>query len=111
MASLARFWPLLQAWPNGWLASAANPTMSGQDRRAGMPLAGDERRGKLVAKTGGHMLKWALIFFVISVVAGLLGFTGIASGAAGIAKILFYIAIAILLILVVAGLLTGSLVF
>ncbi len=57
------------------------------------------------------MLKWALIFFVISVVAGLLGFTGIASGAAGIAKILFYIALAILLFLLVAGLLTGSLVF
>jgi uncharacterized membrane protein YtjA (UPF0391 family) len=59
---------------------------------------------------GETMLKWALIFFVISIVAGLLGFTGIASGAAGIAKILFYIAIAILVILLVAGLLTGSLV-
>jgi len=35
------------------------------------------------------MLKWALIFFVISIIAGLLGFTGIAAGAAGIAKILF----------------------
>ena len=31
------------------------------------------------------MLKWALIFFVISVIAGLLGFTGIASGAARVA--------------------------
>jgi uncharacterized membrane protein YtjA (UPF0391 family) len=35
------------------------------------------------------MLKWALIFFIISIVAGALGFTGIARGAAGIAKILF----------------------
>jgi len=34
------------------------------------------------------MLKWALIFFVIFLVAGMLGFTGIARGAAGIAKVL-----------------------
>ena len=31
------------------------------------------------------MLKWALIFAVTAVVAGLFGFTGIAAGAAGIA--------------------------
>ena len=37
------------------------------------------------------MLKWALIFLVISLVAGALGFTGVASGAAQIAKILFFI--------------------
>ena len=35
------------------------------------------------------MLKWALIFAVISLVAGLFGFTGMAAGAAGIAKVLF----------------------
>jgi uncharacterized membrane protein YtjA (UPF0391 family) len=43
------------------------------------------------------MLKWALIFFVISIVAGLLGFSGISAATAGIAKILFYIAVAIFL--------------
>ena len=32
------------------------------------------------------MLKWALIFLVISLVAGALGFTGVARGAATIAK-------------------------
>ena len=37
------------------------------------------------------MLKWALIFFVISLVAGLLGFTGLAAGSAAIAKTLFVI--------------------
>jgi len=31
------------------------------------------------------MLKWAVIFAVIAMVAGLFGFTGIAAGAAGIA--------------------------
>jgi uncharacterized membrane protein YtjA (UPF0391 family) len=31
------------------------------------------------------MLRWALIFFVISFIAGLFGFAGIAAAAAGIA--------------------------
>lgn len=51
------------------------------------------------------MLKWALIFFVISLVAALFGFGGIASGAAAIAKILFYIAIALFVVFLVIGLL------
>ena len=37
------------------------------------------------------MLKWALIFFIVSIVAGLLGFSGVAAGAASIAKILFFL--------------------
>jgi uncharacterized membrane protein YtjA (UPF0391 family) len=52
------------------------------------------------------MLKWALIFFLISLVAGMLGFTGIARSAAGIAKILFALFLvlaAIFIILVLAG--------
>jgi hypothetical protein len=32
------------------------------------------------------MLKWALIFFAISIVAGLLGFSGISAATAGIAR-------------------------
>ena len=54
------------------------------------------------------MLKWALIFFVISIVAGLLGFSGIAAGTATIAKWLFFIAIAIFAIFLVLGLLAGE---
>ena len=57
------------------------------------------------------MLKWALIFFIISIIAGVLGFTGIAKGAASIGKILFVIAIAIFLILLVVGLLAGQAIF
>jgi uncharacterized membrane protein YtjA (UPF0391 family) len=37
------------------------------------------------------MLRWALIFFVVALVAAILGFTGIALAAAGVAKILFFI--------------------
>lgn len=50
------------------------------------------------------MLKWALIFFVISVIAGALGFTGISSAASGIARILFFIALAIFVVFLVLGL-------
>ena len=54
------------------------------------------------------MLKWAIIFLVISLVAGALGFTGIASGAARIAKILFAIFLAIFLILLVLAFAVGD---
>ena len=50
------------------------------------------------------MLRWALIFFVISLIAGIFGFTGIAVGAASIAKVLFFLALAFFVILLVAGL-------
>lgn len=35
------------------------------------------------------MLKYAIVFALISLIAGALGFGGIAAGSAGIAKILF----------------------
>lgn len=57
------------------------------------------------------MLKWAIIFFVISVIAGFFGFTGVASGARGIAKVLFFIALAIFLIVLVFGVMLGVLAF
>jgi uncharacterized membrane protein YtjA (UPF0391 family) len=40
---------------------------------------------------GGNMMKWSLIFFVIAMVAGALGFTGIAPALAGISIILFFL--------------------
>lgn len=57
------------------------------------------------------MLKWALIFFVISLVAALFGFTGIAAGAATIAKWLFFLALAIFAVLLVLGLMAGEALF
>jgi len=49
------------------------------------------------------MLRWALIFFVISVVAGLLGFTGIAAGAGAIARVLFFVTLFMFVVFLVAG--------
>jgi uncharacterized membrane protein YtjA (UPF0391 family) len=57
------------------------------------------------------MLKWALIFFIIAIVAGLFGFTGIAAGAATIAKWLFFIAVAIFVVFLVLGLIAGEALF
>jgi uncharacterized membrane protein YtjA (UPF0391 family) len=37
------------------------------------------------------MLSWTIIFLVIALLAGILGFTGIARTATGIAKVLFFI--------------------
>jgi uncharacterized membrane protein YtjA (UPF0391 family) len=54
------------------------------------------------------MLKWALIFFVISLIAGALGFSGISAGAAQIAKILFFIFLIIFVIFLVLGLMAGQ---
>jgi uncharacterized membrane protein YtjA (UPF0391 family) len=36
------------------------------------------------------LLRWALGFFIVALVAALLGFGGIAIAAAGIAKIIFF---------------------
>ncbi|HEX2256018.1 MAG TPA: DUF1328 domain-containing protein [Afifellaceae bacterium] len=50
------------------------------------------------------MLRWAFIFLIIALVAGALGFGGIASGAATIAKILFAAFLVIALIFLVLAL-------
>jgi uncharacterized membrane protein YtjA (UPF0391 family) len=49
------------------------------------------------------MLYWAAVFFVIALVAAVFGFGGLAAGAAGIAKILFFA----FLVLAVVSLLVG----
>jgi len=53
------------------------------------------------------MLGWALTFLVLALVAGLLGFGGIAGAAVGIAKILFFVFLALLVFSLVAGALRG----
>ncbi len=50
------------------------------------------------------LLKWALIFLLISLVAALFGFTGISAATADIARILFFIFVVIFLVLLVLGL-------
>ena len=49
------------------------------------------------------MLKAAILFAIIALVLGILGFGGAAGAAWGIAKILFFIALAIAAILFILG--------
>jgi len=44
------------------------------------------------------MLRYAIIFLVIALVAGILGFGGIAGASVGIAKILFFVFVALFVI-------------
>ena len=57
------------------------------------------------------MLKLALLFLVISIIAGIFGFTGISTGTAAIAKTLFFIAIVIFVVLLIIGLMAGKAIF
>jgi uncharacterized membrane protein YtjA (UPF0391 family) len=57
------------------------------------------------------MLKWAIIFFIISLITGWLGFSGVSQGAATISKVLFGIFLVIFLVILIFGVLLGVLVF
>jgi uncharacterized membrane protein YtjA (UPF0391 family) len=47
------------------------------------------------------MLRLALLFLVIGLIAGALGFTGVAGAAVGIAQVIFWIGVALFLIFLV----------
>jgi uncharacterized membrane protein YtjA (UPF0391 family) len=50
------------------------------------------------------ILRWALIMFIVSLVAALFGFSDLAAGSADVARVLFYIFAVIFLVLLVLGL-------
>ncbi|HEX8011461.1 MAG TPA: DUF1328 domain-containing protein [Casimicrobiaceae bacterium] len=50
------------------------------------------------------MLHYAVVFFVIALIAALFGFGGIAAGAVEIAKLLFFIFLALFIVSLVLGL-------
>jgi uncharacterized membrane protein YtjA (UPF0391 family) len=52
---------------------------------------------------GLAMLYYAVVFFAITVVAAILGFGGIAAGAAGIAKVLFFIYLTVAIATLILG--------
>lgn len=49
------------------------------------------------------MLHYAVVFLVIALIAAVLGFGGLAGAAVGIAKILFYIFLALFLLSLIFG--------
>jgi uncharacterized membrane protein YtjA (UPF0391 family) len=50
-----------------------------------------------------NMLYYAAVFFVIAIIAAVLGFGGIAAGAASIAKILFFVFLVLALLSIIGG--------
>jgi uncharacterized membrane protein YtjA (UPF0391 family) len=54
------------------------------------------------------MLKWAIIFGLISLVAALFGFTNLAHGAAGVSKFLFVVSLIVFLVFLALGVFVGK---
>jgi len=54
------------------------------------------------------MLRWSLTFLVFGLIAALLGFTGIAGTAIGIARILFFVFLTLFAITLLLGLFAGN---
>ena len=54
------------------------------------------------------MLSWVVTFLIIALVAGLLGFGGIAGASIEIAKIVFFIAIVLFAVSALVGLMRGG---
>jgi uncharacterized membrane protein YtjA (UPF0391 family) len=72
-----------------------------------LTLKGSWVADRAAAGAGGWivtLLRWALVFFLVSVVAGILGFTDISAASADIARVLFYIFVVIFLVLLILGL-------
>ena len=54
------------------------------------------------------MLRYALIFFVVAIIAAVFGFGNIAAGLSSIAMVLFWLFLVLFLVSLVAGLATGK---
>ena len=77
-------------------AASRETDRSGQRRRCGVfPNLTEEGVVK--------MLAWALVFFVIALIAGLFGFEIIETGAANVALILFFVFLVLFVISLIAG--------
>jgi len=53
------------------------------------------------------MLSWVVTFLIIALIAGILGFGGIAGASVEIAKVIFFIAVVLFLVSAVVGLARG----
>jgi uncharacterized membrane protein YtjA (UPF0391 family) len=53
------------------------------------------------------MLRWSVIFLIVAIIAAIFGFGNIAANATGIAVILFYIFLALFVISLLVGLVSG----
>jgi len=56
---------------------------------------------------GRTMLSWVVTFLIVALIAGILGFGGVAGASIEIAKIIFFIAVVLFLVSAVVGLARG----
>jgi uncharacterized membrane protein YtjA (UPF0391 family) len=49
------------------------------------------------------MLTWTIVFLIVALIAGALGFGGVASTASGIAKVLFFIFLVLFVVSLIGG--------
>ena len=54
-----------------------------------------------------NMLSWVVTFLIIALIAGILGFSGVAGASIEIAKVIFFIAVVLFLVSAVVGLARG----
>jgi uncharacterized membrane protein YtjA (UPF0391 family) len=54
------------------------------------------------------MLRWAIGFLIVAIIAGALGFTGVAGASIGIAKTLFFLFLVLFVIALLAGVFVGK---
>ena len=54
------------------------------------------------------MLWWALVFFIIAIVAAIFGFAGIVSAAASVAQVIFYVALVLFVLSFIVHLAGGG---
>ena len=64
---------------------------------------GSRQYSRILYLNENAMLRWSVIFFVIAIIAAIFGFGGIAEGAASIAKVLFFIFLALFVITILFG--------
>jgi len=53
------------------------------------------------------MLRWALVFLIIAIIAAAFGFGGIASTSASIARVLFFVFVVLFVVSLLAGAFRG----
>jgi uncharacterized membrane protein YtjA (UPF0391 family) len=81
---------------------------SAQDYSASRCVTLRRRHRKRATANRGHaMLSWVVTFLVVALIAGILGFGGIAGVSIEIAKAIFFIAVILFLVSAVVGLVRG----
>jgi uncharacterized membrane protein YtjA (UPF0391 family) len=58
----------------------------------------------MMERTMGNLLYWALVFLVVAIIAGVLGFGGVSGTATQAASLLFWVAVILFVVSLVAGL-------